>query len=103
MKNINFSMRIMLAGSFCFAKEIIKVKKQLEDLGHTVLTTEDLELYADAPEIKNSFADLFSPYLALTFIFTCFILPTKDAKEGIPAFLPAVALREGGALPWRKL
>ena len=48
-------MKIMLAGSFCFAKEIIKVKKQLEGLGHAVLTTEDLELYADAPDIKNSF------------------------------------------------
>ncbi len=45
----------MLAGSFCFAKEIIKVKKQLENLGHTVLTTEDLVLYADAPDIKDSF------------------------------------------------
>lgn len=50
-------MKIMLAGSFCFAKEIIKVKAQLDNLGHTVLATEDLALYADAPDIKSSFEE----------------------------------------------
>jgi hypothetical protein len=48
-------MKIMLAGSFAFAKEIVKIKKQLEDMEHTTLTTDDLELYADSPSIKASF------------------------------------------------
>lgn len=48
-------MKIMLAGSFTFAKEIIEVKKQLEEMWHTVLATEDLELYANSPNIKASF------------------------------------------------
>lgn len=50
-------MKIMIAGSFTFAQEIVKVKKQLEDMGHAVLTTGDLELYAHSPIIKNSFND----------------------------------------------
>jgi len=50
-------MKIVVVGSFAFAKEILNVKKQLEDLGHDVLTTKDLELYADSPEIKKSFGD----------------------------------------------
>jgi hypothetical protein len=47
----------MLAGSFTFAKEIVKVKKQLEETGHTVLTTADLELIASHPHIKMSFTE----------------------------------------------
>lgn len=50
-------MKIMLAGSFAFAKEIIEIKKQLEEMGHTVLTTGDLELIASRPHIKMSFAE----------------------------------------------
>jgi hypothetical protein len=48
-------MKIMLAGSFSFAQEIVQVKKRLDVMGHTVFTTRDLELFAQSPRIKTNF------------------------------------------------
>jgi len=47
----------MIAGSFSFAEEIAKIKKQLEDMDHTILTTKDLELRANVSDIKSSFEE----------------------------------------------
>ena len=50
-------MKIALAGSCVFAKEIIDIKKELEAKGHVVFTTENLEEYVKKPEIKKDFEE----------------------------------------------
>ena len=50
-------MKILLGGSVSFAKEQLEIKKKLEQKGHTVVVTDDLNHYVEAPSIKNSFEE----------------------------------------------
>ena len=50
-------MKVMLVGSFSFATEMLRIKPILEEYGHTVLTTNDIELYVKNPHLKSSFED----------------------------------------------
>lgn len=48
-------MKITIAGSVTFAKEQLNIKKELEQIGHTVFISDDLEEYINKPSIKLSF------------------------------------------------
>jgi hypothetical protein len=50
-------MKIIIGGSMAFAVEQLKVKKELENLGHQVDITPDLNHYINSPKIKNSFEE----------------------------------------------
>lgn len=47
-------MKITVGGSMIFAKEQVEVKKLLEQRGHEVLLTENIEDYVKLPEIKQN-------------------------------------------------
>lgn len=48
-------MKITIAGSVTFTKEQLNIKKELEQIGYTVLISDDLEEYLNKPSIKLSF------------------------------------------------
>ena len=50
-------MKIVICGSVTFAKEELQLKKDLKKLGHEVLVTDDLEKFAENPEIKLNYEE----------------------------------------------
>ena len=92
----------MLVGSFFFAKEIVEVKKQLEILGHTVLTTGDLELYASSPRIKTSFDEELKQFIEHDSMIDVFnqvaesdvVLVCNYPKKNIQGYLGTSVLME---------
>jgi len=50
-------MKITIGGSMTFAKEQLKLKQQLEQNGHEILITDDIEDYINNSAIKNCFED----------------------------------------------
>ncbi len=50
-------MKITICGSVTFAKEELMLKSDLEKIGHNVLVTDDLEKFANNPEIKLNYKE----------------------------------------------
>lgn len=50
-------MKIFISGSMAFAKDMVKIRKELEDLGHTVELPFETELHLDKPEFVDSLED----------------------------------------------
>jgi len=50
-------MKIIIGGSMTFAREQLEAKETLERNGHSVLLTDNIEDYANHPNIKKSFKE----------------------------------------------
>ena len=48
-------MKIFICSSMVFAKEMIEIKQLLEEAGHEIMSTEDLEYYEENPDHKDDF------------------------------------------------
>ena len=48
-------MKIMLCASFTFAKEMLDIKKKLEEQNHKVIINSDVEHYFENPEDKENY------------------------------------------------
>jgi hypothetical protein len=87
-----------------FAKEQIEAKKQLEELCHTVLITDDIEHYANDASIKLSFNEELKLSLEFDIMRSFFnkiaesdgFLVMNYPKKGIPGYLGTSVLMEIG-------
>jgi hypothetical protein len=97
-------MKIMLAGSFSFADELIQKKRELEQMGHKVLTTDDLEECKNLPEIKKNFDEELKESLKYDVMRDAFnkieeadvVLVCNYPKNGINGYLGTSVLMELG-------
>lgn len=97
-------MKITIGGSMTFAKEQIKIKMQLEQIGHEILITDDIEDYVNNSVIKNSFEEELKLSLKYDVIRTFFKkIDSSDAflvcnypKNGVNGYLGVSALMELG-------
>lgn len=46
-------MKIMISGSMAFASRMLSVKKQLEEMGHTVFVPHDTQTHVDNPSLVD--------------------------------------------------
>lgn len=97
-------MKITVGGSMTFAKEQIEIKKKLEQLGHEVLITDDIELFANDNQIKHNFEEELKLCLEYDIIRSFFNkIAESDAylicnyeKNGIKGYIGASVLMEIG-------
>lgn len=97
-------MKIVIGGSMAFAKEQIEAKKILEEKGHIVLITDNIEEYAQNAAIKQSFEQELKISLDFDIMRSFFnkidesdaFLVMNYTKKGIPGYLGASVLMELG-------
>lgn len=97
-------MKITVGGSMTFAKEQVEMKKKLEELGHEILITDDIESFAKDEKIKQSFEDELKLCLEYDVIRSFFNkIAESDAylicnyeKNGVLGYLGASVLMEIG-------
>lgn len=97
-------MKILIGGSMSFAKEQLKIKKELEEKGHTALVTEDIEHYIESDEIKRSFEEELKISLEYDIMRSFFkkiaesdaLLICNYDKKGIKGYLGTSVLMELG-------
>lgn len=97
-------MKITVGGSMVFAKEQLDAKKELEEKGHEVLTTDDIEDYVNKPSIKQSFEEELKLCLEYDITRSFFkkieesdaLLVCNFPKKGIDGYLGTSVLMEIG-------
>lgn len=97
-------MKITVGGSMVFAKEQLRVKKQLEQAGHEVLVTDNIENFVNQPAIKQSFKDELKMSQEFDIMRSFFkkievsdaLLICNYPKSGIEGYLGASVLMELG-------
>lgn len=97
-------MKITIGGSMTFAKEQVKIKQQLEQKGHKILITDDIEDYVNNETIKNNFEEELKLSLKHDIMRTFFnkidssdaFLVCNYSKKGINGYLGVSALMELG-------
>ncbi|MCX6795842.1 MAG: hypothetical protein NT165_03925 [Candidatus Falkowbacteria bacterium] len=97
-------MKITIGGSMTFAKEQVEIKRQLEQRGHEVLVTDDIEDYINNSAIKNSFEEELELSLKYDVMRTFFkkidssdaFLVCNYSKNGVSGRLGISALMELG-------
>lgn len=97
-------MKITVGGSMVFAKEQLDAKKELEEKGHEVLTTDDIEDYINKPSIKQSFEEELKLCLEYDITRSFFkkieesdaLLVCNFPKKGIDGYLGTSVLMEIG-------
>ena len=67
-------MKIMICGSMAFAKEMIKAKNQLEQLGHEVIVPCDTELHVEKPHLIDDFEEDHKHCIENQIMETCYKL-----------------------------
>jgi len=97
-------MRIVVGGSMTFAKEQLEVKRGLEELGHEVSVTEDIDVYLDNPLTKDNFDEELKACLENDIVRSFFnkiketdayVVVNKE-KRGIKGYLGTSVLMEIG-------
>ena len=97
-------MKITICGSVTFAKEELLLKSDLEKLGHEVLVTDDLEKFAENPNIKLNYEEELRLTKKTDIIKKFFnkiessdtILVANYKKNGITGYLGTNVLMEIG-------
>ena len=97
-------MKIMIIGSMTFAKEMIKIKKKLEDLGHTVDVPSDIEAHLKNPKLIDDLESDLKHSQEKNVLKECFdLLATNDAvlalnygKNNIDGYIGTSVLMEIG-------
>ncbi len=97
-------MIITIGGSMVFAKEQVEAKKVLENKGHEVLLTDNIEEYVNSPSIKQSYEEELRISLENDIMMSFFNkLAKSDAflvcnydKKGIKGYLGTSVLMEMG-------
>lgn len=97
-------MKIVIGGSMTFAKEQIEAKKYLEQKGHTVLVTDDIDAYVNSSQIKQSFAEELKISLEYDIMRSFFnqiaeseaFLVCNYEKNGVKGYLGTSVLMEIG-------
>jgi hypothetical protein len=93
-------MKIMICGSMSFAKEMISAKETIEELGHEVLITSDVEDCVDNPGLNMDWEHCMSKNIDKE----CFdkieesdaILVMNYPKDGIDGYVGGATLMEIG-------
>ncbi|MFA7244116.1 MAG: hypothetical protein WC080_02415 [Patescibacteria group bacterium] len=97
-------MKITIAGSMVFAKDILRIKNDLEKTGHSVLTTDDIDHYVRDNSIKNNFEEelrLSKEYDIIRSFFNKIaesdaMLIVNNEKKGISGYLGTNVIMEIG-------
>ncbi len=94
------NMKIAICGSIQFGKEMIEIKKQLEQFGHTVILPKDIEHYASGQKSvegkwEKQDGDLFRNYWR-EINDAGAILVANITKNGIENYIGGSALIEMG-------
>ena len=97
-------MKIMICGSMSFAKEMVELQKQLQDLGYSVSVPSDTELHLEKPGFVDDLDKDMEHIVANNVMRECFnLLAASDAviflnlpKNGIDGYMGASALMEIG-------
>lgn len=97
-------MKIVVGGSMAFAKEQLFVKNGLEELGHEVFVTDDIDVYVDNPAAKDNFDEELKACLENDIVRSFFnkiketdayVVVNKE-KRGIRGYLGTSVLMEIG-------
>lgn len=94
----------MISGSMAFAKDMIKVKKELEEKGHTVFVPHDIEIHVENPHFVDDLAGNLSHVRETDIMRRCFdLIAQSDAvlvlnldRKGIKGYIGASTLMELG-------
>jgi hypothetical protein len=91
-------MKIAICGSISFAKEMLDTRKQLEKLGHIVITPEKITKYADKTSaIEDKWDkiehDVFKTYFEKIKKVDCVLIINKD-KNNIKNYIGGNSLIE---------
>lgn len=97
-------MKIMICGSMTFAKEMIKTKKKLEQLGHLVLVPLDLQSHIGNPSLVDDLESNYKHAVKTDIMRKCFglveesdaILVLNYPKNGIAGYIGTSSLMEIG-------
>lgn len=97
-------MRIMVCGSMTFAKEMLKTKQKLEELGHEVNVPLDIESHVKNPKLIDDLESNYKHAIKNNVMQKCFNLVSKsDAilvlnylKNGLKGYVGTSSLMEIG-------
>lgn len=71
-------MKIMICGSMTFAKEMMDVKRKLEDLGHSVFVPSDIEFHVKDPFLIDNLEENYKHTIKRDVLRNCFNLISKS-------------------------
>jgi nucleoside 2-deoxyribosyltransferase len=97
-------MKIMISGSMAFAEDMIKAKKTLETLGHTVLVPHDIATHLENPDFVDDLAGNYQHVVETDIMRKCFdLVAESDAvlvlnldRKGVSGYIGTSTLMEIG-------
>src|SRR2546425_644914 len=97
-------MKVMISGSMAFAEDMVKAKKELEALGHTVLVPHDIETHLENPEFVDDLSGNYQHVVETDIMRKCFdLVAESDAvlvlnldRKGVSGYIGTSTLMEIG-------